>query len=59
MLSATNHIPKKLLSKIDELVREKGISRNRFIVDACEQAFKNSGVDGRIVFSNPISASPI
>jgi len=43
MPSATIYIPKKLLSKIDELVGEKGIRRNRFIVDACEQALKNSG----------------
>ena len=43
MSSTTVHIPEKLLSRIDELVREKGISRNRFIVDACEQALKDSG----------------
>ncbi len=42
MSSTTVHIPEKLLSQIDEHVKEKGISRNRFIVDACEQALKNS-----------------
>jgi predicted transcriptional regulator len=41
MPSTTVHIPDKLLSRIDEIVKEKGISRNRFIVEACEQAFDN------------------
>jgi hypothetical protein len=39
MPSTTVHIPDQLLSKIDEIVKEKGISRNRFIIEACEQAF--------------------
>jgi hypothetical protein len=39
----TIYIPEKLLSKIDKLVQEKGISRHGFIVEACEQALKNSG----------------
>ncbi|OEU64742.1 MAG: hypothetical protein BBJ57_11000 [Desulfobacterales bacterium PC51MH44] len=41
MPSTTVHIPDKLLSKIDQIVKEKGISRNRFIVQACEQALNN------------------
>jgi hypothetical protein len=35
------HIPDKLLSKIDQLVKENEISRNRFIIQACEQALDN------------------
>jgi Arc/MetJ-type ribon-helix-helix transcriptional regulator len=42
MPSTTVHIPDPLLSKIDQLVKEKGISRNRFIVQACEEALNNS-----------------
>jgi hypothetical protein len=41
MPSTTVHIPDPLLSKMDQIVREKGISRNRFIVQACEQAVVN------------------
>ncbi len=37
----TVHIPDKLLSKVDQIVKKKGISRNRFIVQACEQALNN------------------
>jgi predicted transcriptional regulator len=37
----TVHIPDKLLSKMDQIVKKKGISRNRFIVQACEQALNN------------------
>ena len=38
MPSTTVHIPDKLLSKIDQFTKEKEISRNRFIIKACEQA---------------------
>ena len=38
MPSTTVHIPDKLLSKIDQFTKEKEISRNRFIIQACEQA---------------------
>ena len=42
MPSTTVHIPDQLLSKIDRIVKEKSISRNRFIVEACQQALNNS-----------------
>lgn len=42
MPSTTVHIPDRLLSKIDQIVKEKSISRNRFIIQACEQALNNS-----------------
>ncbi|MDY6857056.1 MAG: ribbon-helix-helix domain-containing protein [Thermodesulfobacteriota bacterium] len=42
MRSTTIHIPDHLLSKIDQAVKEKGISRNRFIVQACERALDES-----------------
>ena len=42
MPSTTVHLPDQLLSKIDQLVKEKGISRNRFIVQACERAVNDS-----------------
>jgi metal-responsive CopG/Arc/MetJ family transcriptional regulator len=42
MPSTTVHIPDRLLSKIDQIIKEKSISRNRFIVEACEQALNNS-----------------
>ena len=41
MPSTTVHIPDPLLSKMNQIVKEKGISRNRFIIQACEQAVIN------------------
>jgi len=41
MPSTTVHIPDPLLSKMDQIVKETGISRHRFIVQACEQAVIN------------------
>ena len=42
MPSTTVHLPDKLLVKIDQTVNEIGISRNKFIIKACEEALKNS-----------------
>ena len=42
MPSTTVHIPDQLLSKMDQIVKEKGVSRNRFIIQACEQAIVNN-----------------
>jgi len=41
MPSTTVHLPDKLLNKIDRTVNEIGISRNRFIIKACEEALLN------------------
>ena len=41
MPSTTVHIPEDLLSKIDQTVKEQNISRNRFIIKACEQALNS------------------
>ena len=41
MPSTTVHIPETLLHKMNKVVKEKGISRNRFIILACEQALEN------------------
>jgi metal-responsive CopG/Arc/MetJ family transcriptional regulator len=38
MPSTTVHLPDQLLSRIDQTVKEQKISRNRFIIQACEQA---------------------
>ena len=42
MPSTTVHIPDSLLAKIDKIVKEQSISRNRFIINACEEALKNN-----------------
>ena len=42
MPSTTVHLPDVLLSKIDKIVKEIGISRNRFIIKACEEALKEN-----------------
>ena len=42
MPSTTVHLPDKLLNKIDQVVNEIGISRNKFIIKACEDALQNS-----------------
>jgi len=44
MPSTSVHIPDQLLGKIDQIVKEKGISRNRFIIQACEQAVNSTAV---------------
>jgi Arc/MetJ-type ribon-helix-helix transcriptional regulator len=41
MPSTTVHLPDQLLSRIDQTVKEQKISRNRFIIQACEQALNN------------------
>lgn len=41
MPSIAVHIPDRLLSEIDRIVREQNISRNRFIIQACESALQN------------------
>ena len=41
MPSTTVHIPDNLLSRIDHIVKEQSISRNRFIIQACEQALNS------------------
>ena len=41
MPSTTIHINDGLLLKIDQVVKEKGISRNRFIIQACEMALND------------------
>ena len=42
MPSTIIHIPDHLLSKLDRVVKEKDISRNRFVVQACERALDES-----------------
>jgi len=41
MPSTTVHIPDHLLVKIDQIVKEQSISRNRFIIHACERALNS------------------
>ncbi len=54
MPSTTVHIPDKLLSKMDQTVKKKGISRNRFIVQACEQALDNDAGQWPEDFFEPV-----
>jgi predicted transcriptional regulator len=54
MPSTTVHIPDKLLSKMDQIVKKKGISRNRFIVQACEQALDNDAGQWPEDFFEPV-----
>ena len=42
MPSTTVHLPDKLLNKIDQIVNEISISRNKFIIKACEDALQHS-----------------
>ena len=41
MPSTTVHFPDELLSKIDQAVKGQEISRNRFIIRACEHALNS------------------
>ena len=45
MPSTTIHVNDELLLKIDKIAKEKGISRNRFIIQACQMALDNN--DGK------------
>lgn len=42
MPSTTIHINDELLLKIDKIAKDKGISRNRFILKACQMALDNN-----------------
>jgi predicted transcriptional regulator len=42
MPSTTVHLSDRLLARIEQVVKEKEISRNRFIIKACEQALDNN-----------------
>jgi predicted transcriptional regulator len=38
MPSTTIHFPDETLEKIDAVARRRGVSRNRFVIEACEEA---------------------
>ena len=38
MPTTTVHLPDQLLQRIDAVSRRRGISRNRFVIKACEEA---------------------
>jgi len=38
MPSTTIHFPPDLLERIDAVARRRGISRNKFVIQACENA---------------------
>lgn len=38
MPTTTIHFPSEVLQRIDAVARRRGISRNRFVIQACEQA---------------------
>ena len=40
MGSTTIHFPEKLLNKIDVAATDHGISRNKYVLHACEEALK-------------------
>jgi predicted transcriptional regulator len=38
MPSTTIHFPDETLRKIDTVAKRRGVSRNRFVIEACEEA---------------------
>jgi predicted nucleic acid-binding protein len=40
MPSTTFHLPESLLSRVDRAAKRKGLSRNRFVIQACERALE-------------------
>ena len=40
MPSTSAHFPPALLEELDQLAAEKGVSRNRVIVDACRESLR-------------------
>ena len=56
MPTTTIHISDDLLARIDEIVKKKGISRNRYIVQACEKSLKEDGRDWpKDFFDSPLN----
>jgi len=54
--TTTIHISDDLLARIDEIVKKKGISRNRYIVQACEKSLKEDGRDWpKDFFDSPLN----
>jgi len=41
MPTTTVHFPRDLLHRIDVVSRRRGISRNRFVIEACEEALSS------------------
>ena len=40
MASTSVHFPEELVAELDRIARERGVSRNRLILDACRQAIR-------------------
>jgi hypothetical protein len=40
MPTTTVHLPAEMLTSIDAVSRRRGISRNRFVVEACDMALR-------------------
>lgn len=52
MASSSVHFPEDLVTELDRIARERGVSRNRLIVEACRRVIRerNRWTDG--FFSN-------
>ena len=60
MSSTTIHLPDDLLSRINRFVSEEGISRNKFIMEACKQALEtNAGQWPGDFFDSDLSAADL
>ena len=56
MASTTFHIPDQLLSEIDRAARERGLSRNRFVLQACGEALARGSGEWPAGFFDPLSS---
>jgi len=54
--STTFHIPDQLLSEIDRAARERGLSRNRFVLQACSEALARGSGEWPEGFFGPLSS---
>jgi hypothetical protein len=45
MATTTIHVPEELLADIDRAAEAAGISRNRFVIQACRDAMERHGGD--------------
>ena len=43
MATTTIHVPGSLLATIDRAAASRGVSRNRFVLDACREALARNG----------------
>ena len=60
MPSTTVHFPPPLLDRIDAIARRRGVSRNKFVIGACQEAItKDAGAWPESFFDPALTADEV